>query len=154
MNKKILEMSSLQNGNLCEYLKILSRDLGQFCFWFPRQNDYTGPLPMRQDLLLAWVYLEFFYLFTKSDNHSSCIMIPQVPWGTLNHQILLSYEYSTLWQYTWLIVNLMYSKGWTDTLGWFSYCGPQRKTCTNIIKIQFTTKYLTSTKKKKKHVCF
>ena len=33
----------------------LDRDLGQFCFLFiPRQDDYGGLLPMKQDLLPVW----------------------------------------------------------------------------------------------------
>ena len=52
---------------------------GNFVFDLPVQDDYGGPsnLPMRQDLLPAWVSsFGVLYLFTKSDNHSSCIKVP------------------------------------------------------------------------------
>ena len=135
-------MSNNQNDNLCECQKKLGRDLGQFCFWFARQDDYGGPLPMRQDLLPAWVFLEFCTFSQRVITTLHALRYLQAHWGTLIHQIWPSYECSTPWQYTWLTVHPMHSNGWTDTLGWLSYWWAWEY---NIHKIQITIKYMVFT---------
>ena len=51
-------MSNLQNDNLCECLKKFGQAFGAILFLNCQAGYYGGPLPMRQDLLPAWVYLE------------------------------------------------------------------------------------------------
>ena len=60
----------------------LDRDLGQFCFLFiPRQDDYGGLLPMKQDLLPAW----YFWSFAP-------VQVPPGPLRNPFHQVWPSYE--------------------------------------------------------------
>ena len=98
----------------------MGRDLGQFSFSFLRQDDYEGPLPMRQDLLPTLVYLEFCTFSQRVITTLHALWYLEVPWGIFSHQIWPSYERAAPWMYTWLPVNLIYSKGWTDILGWIS----------------------------------